>query len=345
MKPPSTPIIGILLATYQGAKYLPEFLQSLQRQTHDRWELLVRDDGSSDGTLSLLRQFAAEDERISILPVDPRRLGSAQNFGVLAAHALEKKYAFTAFADQDDLWDECKLERQLSAMNRLEQLFGAGHPLLVHSDLSVIDGAGRRVADSYEQFARLKRPDGDDVRSRLVSNDVAGCGILLNFALLRAAVPVPLAASMHDWWIALCAACLGHIEYLSEPLVKYRIHATNTVGGATPWQRFGAMCFGGIRQWRRLRQDFASSVSQASALVERLESLGVSASDGRLRQVEDYCRTMQMRSRWSRTCRAYFAPRKSMHPLRELALLAKFFSFNVDARRAAIDRTDPTLGI
>src|SRR5699024_1659092 len=96
------------MATYNGGRYLRNQLLSLQQQTHDNWRLLIRDDGSSDSTLQIIDEFAAQDARIQRVDVDnPQNLGAARSFMALTAWADADH---VMFCDQDDIWFEKKLE-------------------------------------------------------------------------------------------------------------------------------------------------------------------------------------------------------------------------------------------
>ncbi len=218
------PGVEVVLSTYNGGRYLPQQLQSLQAQTYTDWYLRSRDDGSSDDTLSIL-QRAAKDRRIALTAADGERLGACASFARLLASS-EADYVL--FCDQDDLWLPEKIETLLDLMRAAEQAHGA-IPLLVHSDLVVVNSEGNTIHPSFWSYQALD-PERIRLHQLLVQNNVTGCTVLVNRALKERAVPIPATAIMHDWWLALVASAFGKIFYSQKPLVRYRQHETNRLG-------------------------------------------------------------------------------------------------------------------
>jgi glycosyltransferase involved in cell wall biosynthesis len=224
--------VTILLATYDGAPHLPAQLDSLLAQTHADWHLLVRDDGSTDATPSILADYRARfPDRIAIVSDDGRRLGACGNFALLMA-AADADYIM--FCDQDDVWLPEKIERTLAAMRALERVDGAGTPLLVHTDLQVVDERVQTVADSLWRFQRSDPVKGTVLNRLLVQNAVTGCTVMINRPLRDLALPLPAAAVMHDWWLALVAAAFGAIGRVPQATILYRQHRENDTG-ARQW--------------------------------------------------------------------------------------------------------------
>jgi len=260
--------VNILLATYNGGKYLAQQLASLQAQTLSNWVLLVRDDGSTDNTRDILDGFAADDRRITIIRDDNRNLGVARNFALLAEAASTLGAPFFAFCDQDDVWVPTKLQVQVQTARDLTRQYGGGMPILVHSDLAVVGSDLTPVHPSFMRYQGIPNPGNPELPTVVFQNHVVGCTALGNRALLELALPQPDGVYMHDWWIAICAKAAGMVEYVPERLVSYRQHGSNQVGA------------GGIRQalrpraWRRVISKLArleiSALKQAQALHERL---------------------------------------------------------------------------
>ena len=134
-----------------------------------------------------------------------------------------------ALADQDDQWLPEKLESSLTLLKQLEQIHGVEMPLMVHSDLALIDSDGTPLGCSYLQRQRLD-PSRTGLDDLVLTNVVTGCSVLLNRALLQKALPIPAEALMHDWWLALVASANGVIGFLPEPAVLYRQHGSNVLG-------------------------------------------------------------------------------------------------------------------
>lgn len=221
--------IDILLATYNGAAFLPEQLASLERQSHTDWHLLVRDDGSRDGSLDVVRDWAQRSGRsVTIIEDGQTGLGASLNFARLIAASGAPYFAC---CDQDDVWLDEKLAVMLCALQAQEATLGAAVPLLAWSDLQVVDRELAPIAASFRRYSR--RPvlqPGRVVPQLMLHNVVTGCASLGNAALRKAALPVPPAAMMHDWWMALVAAGLGQLVDVPQPTILYRQHGGNTLG-------------------------------------------------------------------------------------------------------------------
>ena len=222
----------ILLTAYNGAERLPDLLDSLLGQTDPDFSVLMQDDGSTDGTLSLLRDLSGRDPRFSFGKEQGRHLGAAGNFCSLIRQC--EGAGRVMLCDQDDIWEPEKVARLKAAMDALEAEYGAATPLLVHSDCSLISDDGTPIGPS---FFRHQGWDSKAVTlpPLLVQNNVTGCTLIMNEPL-RALIASHAKAKdlfMHDWFIALTAASFGHIAFVDEPLTRYRQHGDNTIGAST----------------------------------------------------------------------------------------------------------------
>ena len=218
----------ILLSTYNGEKFLREFIASLKNQSCRDFRLLVRDDGSADGTARLLGECLADgavEARFSAS--SGRHLGVVGSFGELLAESRADRLFF---ADQDDLWHPGKVAAMLSMMDDAEARLGRDTPILLHTDLRVCDEHGKIVADSFVRRQKLS-PRRNGIADLLVQNHVTGCAMMINGALKdRIRLPFTPHAICHDWYLGLLAAAFGRIVYASEPYVDYRVHAANVYG-------------------------------------------------------------------------------------------------------------------
>jgi GT2 family glycosyltransferase len=313
----------ILLATYNGARYLPELLSSIARQSFGQWRLLVRDDGSTDATLAILAEAARRDRRVTLLEDNQGRQGASQNFALLLRRAQDLGASYITLADQDDVWLPHKLARSLELMQRAEGQAGSETPLLVHADLSVVDAGLNVIHPSMTAYARVQRAPHDPLRTLLVYNFVTGCTAMLNRPLLDAALPIPTKAVMHDWWLALCAAATGQIYYLSEPVALYRQHAGNTVGVHGYWEILNPLSPYWRRRWRNAGAELARSIEQAGDLHRHL-AFQSGRSPLRCRLVEDFCSLFDQRTTTAARClgvwRLGIGPRQM---LRQASLAAR----------------------
>ena len=148
--------IYVLLGVYNGAEYIRAQVDSIRAQTVSNWTLLVRDDGSNDGTRDVLESLTAADARLEIVRDEDNNLGCVPNFSRLATVAFERGARYVMFADQDDVWFPRKIEQTLDCMLEAERRHGSRSPILVHTDLEVIDRRGSRVHASFMRFQKIR---------------------------------------------------------------------------------------------------------------------------------------------------------------------------------------------
>lgn len=220
--------LAILLATYNGEKYLAQQLDSVITQSCRDWELFIHDDGSTDSTPAILRKYAAgHPGRIHILEAPPCG-GARDNFFYLMS---EVDAPYIMFCDQDDVWFPNKIERSLRAMKELERKKGGDVPLLVFSDSTVVDGELRVLDKSFLHYQHLL-PGKLRFADLMVQNVVSGNVSLFNRPLRKAALQYtdPRRVIIHDWWCALVAAYFGAIALVDGSTILYRQHGNNAVG-------------------------------------------------------------------------------------------------------------------
>lgn len=301
--------IEVVLPTFNGERYLEAQLASIDAQTVRPNRVLLRDDGSMDGTRELIQQLQNHyGDWLCVLP-HGGHLGCTANVNCLLQATTAP---YVALADQDDLWLAQKVEKTLAHLQQLEVRHGQGMPLLVHTDLQLADADGRPLLQSYWQRQRLD-PARTKLDDLLCTNVVTGCSMLLNRALLNRALPIPPQALMHDWWLALMASAVGRIEALPQPTLLYRQHARNVLGsrgmGWAYWQQRLCDWRAGLRMLERLSH-------QELALEQRLCPGSDSAFQDQMTQMS--LRRLLLQS----PCRRFWRrpwPRKH-GPLRTLGL-------------------------
>lgn len=223
------PLIDILMATYNGERFVGEQIESIQAQTYGNWRLLVSDDCSSDGTLDIVRRYAAEDERIRIVSEGVRRGGAKENFFALMR---QTNAAYVMFCDQDDVWREDKVEVELSAVLDSERRYGPSCPIMAHSNLALMDRDGCALNVTMREVitdADIKTASPEQV---LLTSVATGCTMALNRRCIDECLKVGCLGDvvMHDWWATLTACMLGVRVYIDESLVFYRQHENNVAG-------------------------------------------------------------------------------------------------------------------
>lgn len=206
--------ISVALVSYNGADYLQQQLESILGQLGDDDELLVSDDGSSDGTVSLIEEYQRRDSRVRLLA------GPGQGIKKNVEHVLSQtrgKYIF--LADQDDIWLAGKVERVLWAFEQ------QGAAVIVH-DAKVF--AGGDSSDICMESFYAFRNSGAGIIKNIVKNSYIGCCMAFRRELLEEILPIPAQIEMHDQWIGILGDYYaGKSYFLPEPLLLYRRHGDN----------------------------------------------------------------------------------------------------------------------
>lgn len=228
----TTTLIAICLATYNGESYLKEQLDSILAQTFHDWTLFVRDDCSTDNTLSILESYALRyPEQIIVIPNSAKKsFGSKNNFASILKW-VDKHYSFDyyMFSDQDDIWLESKIEDSIKKLHQTETLLSKSMPILLHTDLRVVDQNLKPLGESFFKYRALN-PNVTDLPHLLVQSNVTGCTMMWNQALNNILHLDNENIAMHDWWITLVASCFGRIVCIQEPTILYRQHKKNVIG-------------------------------------------------------------------------------------------------------------------
>ncbi len=221
-------MIQILLATFNGEKYIRTQLDSILNQTYVDWQVVIHDDGSTDNTCNLIQAYCQLHPQKFVFLEDGLRFGNARdNF----AHLLKYSSAdYVMFCDQDDVWLPTKIEKTYQKLLALEELHGKEAPIVVHTDLEVVDQDLNLIAPSMFEYQGLYTVCSS-LTACLAKNSVTGCTMMLNSSTRRVSMPISSNAMMHDWWIvAKVIQAGGFVEWLDESLIQYRQHGGNAVG-------------------------------------------------------------------------------------------------------------------
>jgi hypothetical protein len=137
---------------------------------------------------------------------------------------------YLMLCDQDDVWLPDKIEKTLARMRRLEEEHGKSLPLLVHTDLRVVDGELNVISPSFKR-AMNANYNRTALRDQIIQNTLTGCTCLYNRALAQLLTPQePEYMVMHDWWLILTASAFGQVGHLDEQTILYRQHGKNEIG-------------------------------------------------------------------------------------------------------------------
>ncbi len=221
-------MIDILLSTYNGERWLREQLDSILAQSYGGWRLLIRDDGSTDATVAII------DEYVRLYPSRIVRLEESRNMGCVRSYEY-LLYTSTAeyicFADQDDIWLPEKLEHMLKLSMESEKNASVDTPIVVCSDLRVVDSDLEVIDESFWHMVRL-RPDLLQTPKQLgTCNYVTGCAMMFNRVAKELALPFTANAYMHDAAVALTTLYRGGQIIISpDKDILYRQHEGNVIG-------------------------------------------------------------------------------------------------------------------
>lgn len=222
----STDKIAILMATYNGEKYICQQIDSILSQTCKDWELYIHDDGSTDNTVAVVESYVEKyPDKIHL--IDGKSTGGAKyNFFYMFGQ-VEAPYYMTC--DQDDVWLDKKIELTYDKMLAIEDK--ADVPCLVYTELRVVDSELNTIADTMSEYQSLdchKRT----INQFILQNSVTGCTMMINRALRDKMLRITDIDNtiMHDWWAALVAAQFGKTAFIDEATILYRQHGDNSLG-------------------------------------------------------------------------------------------------------------------
>ena len=250
--------VNILMSTYNGQQFLAEQIRSIKEQSYTDWTLFIRDDGSSDNTKEILKDFEHQDSRIHLIDNDKSdNLGVIKSFHKLVNHDRADYYFFS---DQDDVWLPNKLELSLKeAQNYLADL-----PLMVYMDLKVVNQDLEIMTESMVKSQ--SHHANTELVQELTENTVTGGVAMINHALAEMWQETD-DILMHDWYLALLASAFGNLVFIDQPGELYRQHSDNVLGARTLSKRF--------KKWIRPHILFAvywdlikNSQKQASHLLQ-----------------------------------------------------------------------------
>ena len=204
-------MVSICIATYNGEKFITDQLLSILPQLHSGDEIIISDDGSTDGTIALIQALLDPRIKISGNSCSPGPVGNFES----AMRRASGDILF--FCDQDDIWFPNKIERHLKYHEKYD---------LVVSDASVVDEDKNVLFSSFFKQRGSKK----GLIQNLKRNSYIGCCMSFNKKISKASTPFPRDIHMHDWWIGLVSEMKGTVYFLNEPLMYYVRHSNNASG-------------------------------------------------------------------------------------------------------------------
>jgi glycosyltransferase involved in cell wall biosynthesis len=252
--------VEIVLAHYNGSAYIEQQLDSIHlsaKRANINYRIFIIDDSSRSEEYNALEKIVSDMPEVQLIR-------NQMNLGVIKTFAkgLEMTMAdYVMLSDQDDVWMTDKIQKSLTLIKQIEDR----SPALVFTDLTPVN---HKLFPIRESMLNLHTFYQDrDRYGLLLRNLVAGCTVMVNRRLLEIALPIPTDITMHDHWLAVCAAFGGKIAYLNEPTLLYRQHGGNVVGNAKGLMSRLRKPFHSLR---RLNRSLSDKNRQVRALIERL---------------------------------------------------------------------------
>lgn len=212
-------IADVILPTYNGEKYLPQQIESILSQSHTELRLIIRDDGSTDHTVDIIKNYQAKDTRIQIIKDERGNLGLVKSIELLLGISSSE---VVFMADQDDVWYPNKIGLFLNHYTPTDV------PTLLHSDCMVTE------EDLSPRHLFLpSSASGNGLANAFFNFFVQGASAMVNRALIQKSLPFPEKVYIHDRYLHLMAETFGKRVYIPEPTMLYRQHGTNLIGSTS----------------------------------------------------------------------------------------------------------------
>ena len=276
-------MISVLLATYNGAEFLGEQIDSILNQTLTEIKIFIHDDGSSDNTREIIDQYIAKYPK-EIEYVDGPATGSSRNNFFFLLEQVDSEYYM--FCDQDDYWLPNKVEELFRKITSVK--IDGDIPQLVFSDLKVVDERLNVIDESFMHYNRLC-PDKHSFNYLLAQNCAPGCTMLFNRKTRDESIKFketsnPAAIPIHDWWVILVAEALGTVQYVDKSLMLYRQHSNNAVGAV---KDYGTSLFFKEIWWLVSMSKIQSTKNRIAEFVNQGMQLSVLSLDGETKEIVD----------------------------------------------------------
>ncbi len=256
--------ISVALCTYNGEHFLPQQLSSIQQQTRLPDELVLSDDGSTDRTIEIVREFAASVSFPVRITQNTHTLGSTKNFEQAIRLCSGD---LIALSDQDDIWYPMRLARSEQEFDTYPQ---AG---LVFSDADLIDEHDQLLGQTlWQRLGFVGRRKSDLLAGRYAvlakHRFVTGATVMFRASLRDRCLPIE-AGWVHDEWIAMIVAAFSDLRPIDQPLIRYRIHGSQQVGFQNKLEQRAQGKTRAERHWGRV----AESVKELQQMCDVLSAM------------------------------------------------------------------------
>lgn len=222
-------MVDILLPVYNGERYLAEQIESYLSQTNENWRLIIRNDGSSDNSQSIINNyFERYPNKIKFVAEPKENIGLVKSLNVLLDHASSD---YIMLSDQDDVWLPEKIQVSLEKVQELED--NGEIPVMICTDARCVDSDLNVIDESFFKSQKFQEGVIGDTEKMMALNEVQGCTVMINKKAKEYIYPLPEFMRIHDMWLGIMISHFGKMAYIPQPTLLYRQHDHNTLGSSS----------------------------------------------------------------------------------------------------------------
>ena len=251
--------VGIVMAAYNSQNFIKEQLDSILHGEYQNVHIYVRDDGSTDNTVSIVKEYEANYPTKVTLVQNKQNGGLVKNF---LTGVIEAEEDYIMFCDHDDVWLPKKVKITLKEMRKAEKE-QKNLPVAVFTDAEIVDGQLHSLGASFYERSHFNF-NQMDLSYMLMENKLLGCTIIINKALKDKITVLPEHARVHDWWVALIASAFGKIVFVNEKTMLYRQHSSNVIGNRS----YGKYVTDAVKSLKKQKEKLILTEEQAKDFYE-----------------------------------------------------------------------------
>ena len=271
--------VEVLMAAYNGEKFIAEQIDSIIAQTFKDFRILIRDDGSTDGTLKIIERYEKKyPEFIKIIHDNEICRNPTNNFFQIMKHASAD---YVMFSDQDDYWQPYKIQIMLNSIKEAEQK-NPGKPVLIFSEWEDTDENLNKLNKIFTWVKERKQYE--NFTSLITNNCAAGCNMIINREVYKKIGSYEPCIKFHDYWLALFACSCGVIQYLQMALILHRNHNDNFTAVKEPHTLRDILIMP-VKKFKSSKKTFNSLKEEYSLFKERYSQYMLPE---KLKELENY---------------------------------------------------------
>ena len=247
--------IAILMATYNAGNFIIEQLDSIYDQTYNDFDLYIHDDGSTDDTISIIRQYQKKQDNIYLIEDGIKFHSASKNFFHLIKYIKKKEYEYICFSDQDDIWEKNHIEVLLNELKVMPKDI----PCLVHGDAKIIDINNNIINDSFNTYGNIKM-ERTDFLSISLKNNCQGTSMMINKTALKYIYDSTDEINIYDSYLSCVTSLYGNQKFINMPILRYRQHDKNVVGGQKSRKLISMFSFKNFNLYKKVVNDSLNKI-------------------------------------------------------------------------------------